>query len=106
MFYSGPLVIQKFGQFWANYSPPPSLSGHGPDHRGGNLHSEAVDVGEAGRASQWSDNEALRSYTLALGDDFLYVTYTTEFALRGPDSRVMRTTPPPYSPNERQKVSF
>ena len=35
--------------------------------------------------------QALRSYTLALSDDFLRVAYTTEFYLGGPDSLVIRT---------------
>jgi hypothetical protein len=37
----------------------------------------------------------LRSVTLALRGDFLYVTYTTDFPLGGPHYRVMRTAPPP-----------
>jgi hypothetical protein len=47
---------------------------------------------------------ALRSSTLALRDDILYVTYTMEFPLDGPDFPVIRTIPPPppqYSPNDR-----
>ena len=35
------------------------------------------------------------SYTSALSDDFLYVTYTTEFPLGDPDSRVTQPPPPP-----------
>ena len=34
----------------------------------------------------------LRTFTLALSDDSLYVTYTTEFPLSGPDSRVILPT--------------
>jgi hypothetical protein len=37
---------------------------------------------------------ASRSYTLALSDDLLYVTYATDVLLSNPDSRVIRTTPP------------
>jgi hypothetical protein len=29
----------------------------------------------------------------------LYVTYTMEFPIGGPDSRVVRTNLPPYSPD-------
>jgi hypothetical protein len=31
---------------------------------------------------------------LALSGDYLYVTYTTEFPVGDPDTRVIRTTPP------------
>ena len=40
----------------------------------------------------------------ALSDNFLYVTYTTEFPLGGPDSRVIRTTPPAISPDDRRST--
>ena len=33
---------------------------------------------------------------------FLYVTYTTEFPVGSPDSRVIWTTPLPYSPDDRE----
>ena len=39
---------------------------------------------------------ALRSFTLVLSGDICYVTYTMESPLRGPDSRVIRTTPSHY----------
>jgi hypothetical protein len=37
---------------------------------------------------------ALWSIPLALSDGFLYVTYSTEFPLDSPDSRVLCTNPP------------
>jgi hypothetical protein len=44
---------------------------------------------------------ALRNFTLAMSDDFLYVTYSMEFHLGSQDSRVILTTLPPYSPDDR-----
>jgi hypothetical protein len=45
---------------------------------------------------------SLRSFfPLALIEDFLYVTPTKDFPLRGPDYQVIRTTPPPYSSDDR-----
>jgi hypothetical protein len=44
----------------------------------------------------------VRNYTLALNDDFLFVTSTTEFSLCGLDSWVTLLPPTPaYSPYER-----
>jgi hypothetical protein len=36
------------------------------------------------------------SYSLALSDDFSYVTYTTDCSLGGPDSRVIRNSNPDH----------
>ena len=47
---------------------------------------------------------ALRSFTSTLIDDILFVPPTTEFLLFGPDSGVIRTTPPPYRPDDRRTV--
>ena len=44
---------------------------------------------------------SLRSFTTALNDDFLCATYTKEFLLGGPDSRVIRTSLSSNSPEVR-----
>ena len=37
---------------------------------------------------------------------FLCITYTTGFTLGDPDSPVIRTTPAPYSPDDRETTAF
>ena len=49
---------------------------------------------------------ALRSFTLALSYNLLYVVSTTEFHLSGPDSWVKRTTLSPCSPDDRGSTTL
>jgi hypothetical protein len=45
---------------------------------------------------------ALKSFNLESSDDFCILSYKTEFPVGGLDSRVIRTTPTPYSPDDRR----
>jgi chromate transport protein ChrA len=43
----------------------------------------------------------LKEFYFSIDILFLYVTYTMEFLLSDPDSRVIQTTLPPYSPDDQ-----
>jgi uncharacterized protein involved in tolerance to divalent cations len=87
--YNGPSVIripEWSGRFWAKYSPV-FLTNY--DYRTLLLYTVRYSI------------SALRSFTSAFSDDSLCVIYTTDFFFGGPNSLIIRNTPPPYSPDDR-----